>query len=193
MEKSAQIQKVKNRELKIQPIYTRSQITKGIVLPINAIGKNLKEMIEVNIKKQYEAKCIKEGYIKPNSIKIISFSNGLITNGYLIFYEVLFECEICFPVEGMLIKCVAKNITIAGITALSADDELLGGSPVYVLVPKDYHLKYNNSYFNDIKVDDKFLIRVIGQKFQLNDKYISVLGELKKEYTNNKPKLTILK
>ena len=137
------------------------------------IGKNIKETIEENIKSNFENKCLVEGFIKQNSSKVITYSSGIIYRGSSISFEVVFECEVCFPVEGMLISCVAKNITKAGIRAESAYDV---PSPIVVFIAKDHH--YNISYFNEVKEGDKITIRVIGQRFELNDKYVSVIGEL---------------
>jgi hypothetical protein len=75
----------------------------------------------------------------------------------------------------MLIQCVAKNITKAGIRAESANEV---PSPVVVFIAKDHH--YNNDYFADVKEGDRITVRVIGQRFELNDKYISIIGELVK-------------
>jgi DNA-directed RNA polymerase subunit E'/Rpb7 len=154
-------------------------------LPITTIGKNLKETIEENIKSNFEGKCVVEGYIKPNSSKIITYSSGTIERGNFISFEVVFECDVCFPVEGMLISCIAKNITKAGIRAESDTDV---PSQVVIFVAKDHH--YSFAYFNEIQEGDKINIRVIGQRFELNDKYISIIGELvkEKEFTQQKPK-----
>jgi len=168
-------QKFKRREVKITSIYSRCLITRKIVLPITCIGKTIKEIIEENIKSNFEGKCLVEGFIKPNSTKIITYSSGIIYRGSSVSFEVVFECEVCFPVEGMLISCFAKNITKAGIRAESANDV---PTPVVVFIAKDHH--YNISYFNEIKEGDKISVRVIGQRFELNDKYVSVIGELVK-------------
>jgi DNA-directed RNA polymerase subunit E'/Rpb7 len=173
--KLSQPHKNKKRDIKIQTIYSRGLLTRNITLPITTIGKNIKETIEDNIKFNYEGKCVVEGFIKPNSIKIITYSSGVIYRGNNIMFEVVFECEICFPVEGMLISCLAKNITKAGIRAESASDI---PSPVVVFVAKDHH--YNMSYFSEIQEGDKITVRVIGQRFELNDKYISIIAELVK-------------
>jgi DNA-directed RNA polymerase subunit E'/Rpb7 len=166
-------QKMKRRETKIESVYSRGLISRSVVLPITSIGKNIKETIETHIKFNFEGKCLVEGFIKPNSTNIISFSSGLIIKGSWISFEVIFECEICFPVEGMLISCTAKNITKAGIKAESASDV---PSPVIVFIARDHH--YNIDYFNNVKEGDKFTVRVIGQRFELNDKFVSVIGEL---------------
>jgi DNA-directed RNA polymerase subunit E'/Rpb7 len=169
-------QKIKRRDARLQTIYSRCLITRNIVLPITAIGKNIRETIEENVKASFEGKCVVEGYIKQNSSKIVTYSSGLITKGNLISFEVVFECDICFPVEGMLISCVAKNITKAGIRAESATEV---PSPIVVFVTKDHH--YNLAYFSEVQEGDKINVRVIGQRFELNDKYISIIGELVKE------------
>jgi DNA-directed RNA polymerase subunit E'/Rpb7 len=186
-------QQKKKRETRIQSVYSRCLITRKIVLPITTIGKNLKENIEENIKTNYEGKCVVEGYIKPNSSKIITYSSGIIQRGNNILFDVVFECDVCFPVEGMLVPCVAKNITKAGIRAESANDV---PSPIVVFVAKDHH--YSNSYFAEVQEGDKITVKVIGQRFELNDKYISIIGELVKEKdftgkpkTPSKPRLVI--
>jgi len=43
-------------------------------------------------------------------------------------------------------------------------------------VSRDHHA--NSNQFNAIEENDNFMCRVIGQRFELNDQYISVLGEI---------------
>ena len=169
-------QQKKRRDVRLESVYSRCLLTRKIVLPITAIGKNIKEVIEDNIQATFEGKCVVEGFIKPTSSKIITYSSGTIERGNNVCFEIVFECDVCFPVEGMLVPCVAKNITKAGIRAESATDF---PSPVVVFVAKDHH--YNVSTFGDIKEGDKINVRVIGQRFELNDKYVSIIGEIVKE------------
>ena len=178
-------QQKKKRDNRSQSVYSRCLLTRKIVLPITTIGKNLKETLEENIQFNFEGKCVVEGYVKPNSSKIITYSSGTIERGNLVSFEVVFECDVCFPVEGMNIQCIAKNITKAGIRAVSANDV---PSPIIVFMAKDHH--YSSNHFNEIQEGDRVIVRVIGQRFELNDKYISIIGELVKEkdYTQQKPK-----
>jgi len=163
----------------ITSIYSRGLITRNVTLSITNIGKNIKETLEKSIAFNFEGKCLVEGFIKPNSSKIITYSSGLIERGNLISFEIIFECDICFPVEGTKISCVAKNITKAGIRGESAFDV---PSPIVVFIARDHH--YNVAEFGAVKEDDKFTVRVIGQRFELNDKFISIIGELVKEKTD---------
>ena len=168
--------KQRNKDGKLSTIYSRCLITRNIVLPITSIGTNIREIINKKIHDNYEGKCLVEGFIEKNSTKIVSHSSGLIQRGTNITFVVVFECNVCFPVEGTLISCVAKNITKAGIRAESSDEM---PSPIVVFIARDHH--YNSEQFNEIKEGDKFTARVIGQRFELNDKYFSIIAELKVE------------
>ena len=90
MEAASKPQKMKRRETRIQSIYSRGLISRSVVLPITAIGKNIKETIEENIKYNFEGKCLVEGFVKPNSTNIITYSSGLITRGSFINFEVIY-------------------------------------------------------------------------------------------------------
>jgi DNA-directed RNA polymerase subunit E'/Rpb7 len=165
-------------------IYSLCQITKIIQLPIVTIGKNIYQTIENTISSMVEGKCIVEGYVKKGSVKIITYSSGLVKGSNIIF-NVVFECEVCFPVAGMLLNCVCKNVTKAGIRADSVEET---PSPFVLFIARDHF--YANDYFNSIKENDNFVARVIAQRFELNDKYISIIAELvSKDKDNVKPKL----
>ena len=177
----------KRKDMKISSIYNRGLLSRTIVLPMDMIGSNIKETLETYISFNFEGKCMIEGFVKSNSTKIITFSSGELIRGNNIKFTVSFECQICFPVEGMLISCVAKNITKAGIRAVSADED---PSPIVVFIAQDHN--YMNQSFNNIKVDDKLLVKVIGQRFELNDSYVSIIGELSNvNLFKEKPKIVI--
>lgn len=158
-------------------IYIKCLLQKKIKLNINEIGKQIKQNIENKLNNSMIGKCIPEGFIKPNSINIISYSSGLI-DGDSINYAVIFECMICNPVEGMQIECIVRNITKAGISANSIQEEE-GYNPLNIFVARDHH--YNDHQFNKIVETQKITIIVIGSRFELNDKSIVVIGKLKHE------------
>ena len=162
----------KKREPRVASIYSRCLLTRNIELPIHSVGRNLMEILEKKTIGSMEGKCLAEGFVKPKSTKIVTHSSGLV-QGSTVVFEIVIECEVCFPVEGMVISCIAKNITKAGIRAETSVDV---PSPVVVFIARDHH--YLASKFADIQEGDKFNARVIGQRFELNDKYVSVIAEL---------------
>ena len=177
----------KFKKRRVTGIYSSMLITRKIVLSIVNVGNNIKQTLENVIAKQVEGRCVVEGFVKPLSSKILTYSSGTL-KGANIEFEIVFECLVCCPVEGMHIACVAKNITKAGIRAETAEDP----SPVVVFVARDHHL--SSEYFTNVKEDDTINVRVIGQRYELNDKYISVIAELlepreEKIKRKRKPKL----
>jgi DNA-directed RNA polymerase subunit E'/Rpb7 len=158
---------------KIYGVYIQSMLTMKIVLPIVEVGKNVKENLEKIISKRNEGKCIAEGFIRPGSIKVIRYSSGNVSGPYVEF-DTVFECMICHPVEGMLIECDVKTITKAGIHAEVTDTA--GAVPITAFVARDHH--FNDRAFGEIKENAKIVVRVVGVRFELNDPYICVLGQL---------------
>ena len=153
-------------------VYSPCQITKTVILPMVSIGKNLKQTLENTIAKMVGGKCIVQGYVKPESIRVITFSSGIV-KGENITFDVVFNCEVCYPVSGMKLNCIAKNITKAGIRAESIDEQ---PSPFVLFIARDHY--FASDYFNSIEENNKFVARVIAQRFELNDKYVSVIAEL---------------
>lgn len=168
---SSALSRKKRSDTSKNNIYNKILITKTVHIDIKYIGNNLIQTLENNISESVEGKCIVEGLIKQNSIKILSYSSGLINSDFVSF-EVVFECLSCCPVEGMHIQCEAKNITKAGIRAVSQESP----SPIMVFVARDHHIK--SRYYSTVKENALITVRVIGQRFELNDTYISIIGEL---------------
>ena len=157
----------------IYSVYIKSIMSQKIHLTIREIGNNVKQILEEKIISANEGKCIAEGFIKPNSVKIISYSSGVIGSN-IVEFQTIYECMMCHPVEGMLIECTSKTITKAGIHAQVLDKDMV--IPVTVFIARDHH--NTDRYFNSIKENAEILIKVIGIRYELNDPYICVIGKL---------------
>ena len=153
-------------------IYSKNILTRNVNIPFKKASKNVEAILQKQIRREIEGKCIKEGYIKRGSVSIISYSSGLMMNENL-QYEVIFECFICRPVEGMVISCKVENITKAGIRAVLDDKD----SPLIIFIARDHH--YSNKSFSKIKEGENITVTIIGQRYELNDTYISVIAEIK--------------
>jgi len=154
-------------------VYIRSLLTQKTVLKYDEVNSELFDILETKIKKLNEGKCIKEGYVKNNSIKLLTYSSGELFDNKILF-ECVFECLITNPVESTIIYCITKSITKVGVRAeLIVDDE---HSPYVVFIARDHH--YNNEAFSQIKENDIIQVRILGQRYELNDKFISIIAEL---------------
>jgi DNA-directed RNA polymerase subunit E'/Rpb7 len=153
-------------------LYIKNIISKKLSVPIKYVGTNIAEILEQILSNNFEGKCCVEGYVKRGSVKIITFSSGTVLGNCIIF-TVVFEYLVCNPPQGMRISCAVKNITNAGILAHVDEGEY---SPLNIFIARDHH--YNIPYFSELKEKDIIMIRVIGQRFELNDPFVSVIGEL---------------
>ena len=169
-------------DLKIYGVYMNSLLTQKVILSITEIGKNSKQNLEQKLISKNEGRCIAQGFIKPESIKIISYSSGLVQSENIEF-QATFECMICNPVEGMLIECTVKTVTKAGIHAeVITENEIV---PLTVFIAKDHYA--TNAYFNSVKENDNIRVKVIGSRFELNDPYVCVIGQLMDPSYQDKP------
>ena len=168
------------RKTKDLNIYSNAIISKSCYIPIVNVGTNIKDTLKLSIANEIEGKCIVEGYIKPDSVKVISYSNGIIY-GLNIRFDVIIECMACCLVEGTHINCIVKNITKAGIRA-EVDET---PTPVVIFIARDHN--YMSKQFSLIEENQIIKIKVIGQRYELNDKYISIIAELVSEKSKHKP------
>ena len=134
---------------------------------------NILALLHTTLVSCIEGRCISEGFIKPETVKIVDFKCGKIVAKNVQFNLVI-ECYVSNPVENSVIDCIASNITQAGIRAISNDKHL----PVVVYISRDYSILTQNTFYNTIKEGDKISVRVIGKRFEMNDKFIQIIGEL---------------
>ena len=156
-------------------LYIKNIITKKLSIPIKYVGANIKQVLEDILKKDFEGKCCIDGYVKKGSSKIITYSCGNIFGNIAIF-TIVFEYLVCNPPNGMRISCIVNNITNAGIMANANNTDV---SPINVFIARDHH--YNIPYFSQLANDDVVMVRVIGQRFELNDSAVFIIAELEEQ------------
>jgi DNA-directed RNA polymerase subunit E'/Rpb7 len=166
--------------------YHNCVITTRVRVPFQLVGNNIKEVLESMLRDEIEGKCIKEGYVKSGSVKVITYSAGECI-GTDIEYKVAHSCMVCCPVEGMTIKVVVTNVTKAGIRARSRENV----SPIDVFVARDHNVMKKN--YNEIEVGDHIMVEIVGHRFELNDKTISVIADLSGKVEASRPRLVMKK
>ena len=151
-------------------IYTNILTHDNLYIDNNNITTDLENTLLYMLKYKVEGKCSIEGYIKPNSIKIKQISEGNLYANYIEFM-VTYTCLAAYPVESQKISCKVKSITKVGIRA-EIDDDI---SPFIIFLARDHH--YNVPEFGNLKEDDIINIRVLGQRFEINDINICIIAE----------------
>lgn len=154
-------------------VYARNMISMKVHLKMSEVGDSTKLNLERKIVQRTEGKCIPEGYVRPDSVKITTYSSGVIKMN-LVEFQVVFECLICNPVEGQTVECTTKSITKAGIHAEVMTDRKF--VPMKIFVARDHN--YANRMFGDVKEEETIRVRIIGKRFELNDPYIVAIASL---------------
>ena len=155
-------------------VFINNILYKKVAIEPRYLNKNIEKYILNNLKLNLEGKCIKEGFVQPDSIKIVRRSVGK-TYGCdfsgNIVYDIVYSAKICNPVENDIISCVIKNINKLGILAENG--------PLSIIIAKQYH--QDKSIFKNIEIGDYINIKVLGKKYELNDFKISVIGQIVQE------------
>ena len=160
-------------------LYFKNESQISIAINPSEINNDIDNILLKKIRDQIEGKCIKEGYVKKKSIKIINKSMGQVLmnhfNGSIIYY-IRYVCELCNPVEDMIINAKIININKMGILA-NVNDNIID-SPLNILLAKQHHI--NNEVFDSLKSNDNIYVKVIGARTQFGDEQITVIGNLVK-------------
>ena len=79
-------------------------------------------------------------------------------------------------------NCIAKTVTQAGIRAHAFTKEP-EQSPVVIYISREMHdasttrMMANHMSIDSIKPGDMIQVQVVGKRFELNDKQVSIIGE----------------
>ena len=152
-------------------LFIESLIERNVKLEFSQIGNNLSDILLGIIKKDNEGFCLKEGYIKPDSCNIVSYSSGFIEDSWVSFI-VIINCKIFNPAEGHVVSCKVINITAAGIRGESSTDTT---TPFIIFIAKDHH--YTSDKYSDVNEGDTIDVTIVGIRYEVKDTYISLLGE----------------
>ncbi len=139
-------------------------------MTIEEYESRLKEHLSQKIKQSVEGKCIEDGYVKKDSVSLLTLSCG-VCQADKMKYTACYECLICLPAEGMIIRCVVVSISNGGVRAVIHGEEV---SPIVVFVSRDLPTEKDLSEYQE---GDTFDAEVYGVKYELNDTFISVLAK----------------
>jgi len=162
-------------------LYTKNTLETKLMLDPTQIGEGITmNCIQNTLINHLEGRCISAGYVQPKSVRVISYSAGLLKNKGVEF-NVVFECRTCNPVMGSIFyNCKCVDVSKAGIKAYLFDGN--GNRPVSVLINRELvGTNGSNSSveaFNRIKVGNLFHMKTIGSHFELNDEYVVIIGTL---------------
>lgn len=135
-----------------------------------------KEITSINdilldkLKDKLENKCSRNGYVIPNSLKILSRSLGKASLGRYVgdyVFYVQLQGNVLNPPDGIVLEgeVISKNKMGLYINYKNA---------IRVIVPRDLHI--GNEEFDSVTVGDKIKVEIKKSRFQVNDESILSVG-----------------
>ena len=144
-------------------------------VPLTAkdLSKNIEsidKLLEEKIKAQYEGKCSRNGYVLPNSVKLISRSAGLVEKGRftgdILFYAEA-ESTVLQPPDGYVLEGEVIRKNKMGIYVNYKD-------AIRVIVPRDLHI--GDDEFDAVQVGEIVSVEIKKSRYQVNDTSILSVG-----------------
>lgn len=151
-------------------MYLKSFIKTTFQLPMSECGNSMEQKL-LHFAQLQEGTCITEGFVKKGSVRIISYSNGVV-KGPSVAVDVIYEAMVVDPLPGLVLSCTVEFNTAAGIKARLQDPD----NPFILFLAKSHHDHIES--FSRYQQGDVITVRVKGRRFQLHDKQISVIAEL---------------
>ena len=155
-------------------LYNNVILDEYIYLKATDLNNKIDDIILLKLKKKVEGKCIKIGYVMPNSIKIVTRSLGLINNANfdgITTYKIQFTADICNPNIGQVIQCNIGNIDKSQIICYI---DTIDTSPIEIYLFKHHHL--NNNEFLQLKIGNIINVKIGGSKWEYKDKQIITIA-----------------
>lgn len=162
-------------------IFFETTITENVKVSPSLLNSNLDKNVLNILKNKYEGICTKYGYIRTNSIKLVSVDVGTIEmftfHGYVLF-NVTFIAAICNPTIGSIVKGKVKNTNSFGILCVSGfHDGLIFHDILNIVIPRNNNQE-SNANFDGIKINDEVNIEILGKKYTLHNKNINIFGKI---------------
>lgn len=159
-------------------IYNKKILEKTVTITAEKLRENIDEVIKDTLDDEINGICINEGYVKPNTTKILMKSEGNMRIGNfksVVYYTVRYEVMICCPSENQIVNCIVSEVSKSHITCYI---ENIDTSPLNIFLSKQHHI--GNEEYAKIKTGDSIQIKIMAKKFEYLDKQILVIGNFLK-------------
>jgi DNA-directed RNA polymerase subunit E'/Rpb7 len=153
-------------------LFIRSTLFHKINLLPHEIKHDVDAIILEKLKNEVGDRCIKEGYVRKDSIELLKRSIGVVDsihfNGRICF-QITYSAEVCNPTEGLKLKG-----RIADINKMGA---IINIKPLSIILPKQQpHIDLE--VFKGLSINDEVLVSIVGCIFELYDTEINAVGTI---------------
>jgi len=159
-------------------LFVESLLTMRIVLNPNQLVPTLRDLLTLEICKKVENKCITEGFVIPDTVKLQEYSPPLVEKGKLVIHT-KYTCRIFYPVEGIILECICLNVSRAGIRAMYqyTTDTNIKVEPLEIFICRDHNME-DNTAFLSVEEKQKITVCIISIYNNKNEPRIYAIGKL---------------
>jgi len=155
----------------------RMLLAERVKLEPSFLHKQFREEVVRRLKLKVEGICSRHGFVRPDSIEVHKICTGKVElvglNGNTEF-DVVFYADVCNPMLGSIIKCRVSNINKFGILAEAEN-------VIEAIIAKNSVNIQSDIDLDKVRIGDDILIEVVGKKYELNEKKISLIGRVVKD------------
>lgn len=151
-------------------LYIRKNIQQTISVEFSKNEADMTYYFLTYARDNIEGRCKKDGYIRPKSTQIVSYTAPILKENNCI-YDVTYNCEVCNPSVEEIYICKIMKLAKIGIRAMISHNN----NPIVFYISREHN---QNIDFDQYKENDQIQVRIIGKRFQLNDPYIEVIAEI---------------
>jgi len=169
------LEKVLDTKQNQHELYRNVLLEEYIYLKPADLNNKIDDIILQKLRRKVEGKCIKVGYVVPDSIKILTRSLGIINNTNfdgITMYKVKYSVDVCNPAVGQIIQCSIFNIDKSQVICYVNNPET---SPLELFLFKHHHT--GNTEFAGLKIGDMVSVQVGGSKWEYRDKQIITIAQ----------------
>jgi DNA-directed RNA polymerase subunit E'/Rpb7 len=134
---------------------------------------SIDDLLERKFASKIENRCSRNGFVLPNSIKILSRSLGYLEKGRFtgnIIFHIQAESDVLNPPDGTILEGDVTRKNKMGMYVNYND-------AIRIILPRDLHI--GNEAFENVAVGDRVRVEIKKSRFQVNDAYILSVGLFK--------------
>lgn len=165
-------QESKPEMVNTDPIYEEKILSDVIHLRPNQLNyPNISDIILQNLKDKVEGRCISEGYIKPESVEIVSRNSGIMENHDFsgsLTYTIKYKGDICIPRIGQVVECKVDTHDDTNSVCYIGDEIT---SPMEIYLFRDHYI--GNADYVNLKSGDKILIKIMKTQIEYGKKILA--------------------
>jgi DNA-directed RNA polymerase subunit E'/Rpb7 len=161
-------------------LFVATTMSEVVVLKPHHLSKNYRDVIADKLAKHLGGRCVKHGYVKPDSIRVSSVGDGKLVANTLngdVEFHVSLVADVCNPPIGSIVNAKVVNSNKFGLLAHAGYENRI----ILEIVVTRQSIGFKSAVDPDaVSVNDRVQIEVVGKKFELNDTKISIIGKIVK-------------